>query len=248
MDPGHLDGLVPVLEADPDLAAALDEAEQTQAGRAALAPALHVARGAWHPPKHAEPGHMGFLVLGGLLCRSVSVAGARSVELLAAGDVIRPWVTLGDDAPSDLEAEWTVIEPAILASLDSEFARRVASWPALCGAIMDRLVIRSRWLALDLALSHVRRVDDRLMLLFWQLGRRWGRVSPEGVIIPFNLQHQLLATLIGAQRPSVTTRLGVLRDEGLLVRRADGTWLLPNGTTANVLGDIDLASQALAVA
>ena len=100
----------------------------------------------------------------------------------------------------------------------------------------------------DLALSHVRRVDDRLMLLFWQLGRRWGRVSPEGVIIPFNLQHQLLATLIGAQRPSVTTRLGVLRDEGLLVRRADGTWLLPNGTTANVLGDIDLADPDLAVA
>ena len=72
MDPGHLEHLVPVLEADPDLAAALDEAEQTQAGRAALAPALHVERGVWHPPKHAEPGHMGFLVLGGLLCRSVS--------------------------------------------------------------------------------------------------------------------------------------------------------------------------------
>ena len=170
MDPAHQ--LIPVLEADPDLAAALDEAERIQAGHAALAPALHVECGAWHPPTHAEPGHMGFLVLGGLLCRSVSVAGARSVELLAAGDVIRPWVTLGNDAPSDLDAEWTVIEAAILASLDSEFARRVASWPALCGAIMDRLVIRSRWLALDLALSHVRRVDDRLMLLFWQLGRR----------------------------------------------------------------------------
>ncbi len=246
MDPAHR--LIPVLEADPDLAAALDEAERIQAGHAALAPALHVECGAWHPPTHAEPGHMGFLVLGGLLTRSVSVARGRGVELLAAGDVIRPWVTVGDEAPSDLEAEWTVIEPAAFASLDGEFAQRVARWHAISTAIMDRLTMRARWLALDLALSHVRRLDDRLMLLFWQLGRRWGRVSPDGVIIPFNLQHNLLAALIGAQRPSVTTALGGLRDEGLLVRRADGSWLLPSGRAATVLGNIDFTSPALVVA
>src|SRR2546429_9290894 len=89
-DTRRLDHLIPVLEADPDLAAALDEAERPQAGRAALAPALHVERGAWHPPNQAEPGHMGFLVLGGLLTRSGSVARGRGGELPPAGDAVPP--------------------------------------------------------------------------------------------------------------------------------------------------------------
>ena len=182
---------------------------------------------------------MGLLVLGGLLTRTVAVGGPGGIQLLAAGDVLRPWVTLGEDAPMDLNAEWAVLETATLASLDAAFGRRVARWPTIASAIMDRLVTQTRWLALDLAVAHIRRVDDRLMLVFWQFARRFGRVTPEGVLIPLNLQHQLLATLIGAQRPSVTTRLGVLRNQGLIARRPDGTWLMPNGNGMAVLDTLD---------
>jgi CRP/FNR family transcriptional regulator, cyclic AMP receptor protein len=191
---------------------------------------------------------MGLLILDGVLTREIEVGGRRSVELLAAGDVLRPWVELGDDAPADVAVTWTVMEPASLAVLDAAFGRRVARWPEIACALMDRLVMRNRWLALDLAISHVRRVDDRLMLLFWQLARRWGKVTPDGVVIPLNIQHQLLAGLIGAQRPSVTTRLGVLRERGLIERRRDGTWLLPGHTSALTFEDIDRDVAELAPA
>ena len=173
MDAAHVDR-IRILEADPDLAAALDEGDRIEASHAALAPVLRVECGRWRPPEHVEPGHMGFLVLGGLLTRTVAVGGPGSIQLLAAGDVLRPWVTLGEDAPMDLNAEWAVLETATLASLDAAFGRRVARWPTIASAIMDRLVTQTRWLALDLAVAHIRRVDDRLMLVFWQFARRFG--------------------------------------------------------------------------
>jgi CRP/FNR family transcriptional regulator, cyclic AMP receptor protein len=182
---------------------------------------------------------MGLLVLEGMLTRVIEIRRRRSVELLGRGDVLRPWVLLGEDAPAQVKIEWTVMEPVSLAILDAAFARRVARWPEIGTVLMDRLMMRSRWLALDLAISHVRRLDDRLMLLFWQLARRWGRVTPNGIVIPLALQHQLIADLIGAQRPSVTTRLGVLRDRGLITRRGDGTWLLPRNGDAFPAEDLD---------
>ena len=105
MDAAHVDH-IRILEADPDLAAALDEGDRTQASHAALAPVLRVERGRWRPPEHVEPGHMGLLVLGGLLTRTVAVGGPGSIQLLAAGDVLRPWVTLGEDAPMDQLAQY----------------------------------------------------------------------------------------------------------------------------------------------
>jgi CRP/FNR family cyclic AMP-dependent transcriptional regulator len=240
MDAPLVEGTVHVLEVDPDLAAALPEADLIEANRDAVASVLRLKCGAWSPPDEAEPAHMGLLVLEGLLTHQLVTAGGRSVELLMAGDVLRPWVTLGIDGPAGVHDDWAVMEPATVAILDPAFARRVGRWPEMAGALMDRLATRARWLTLDLAVAHVRRLDDRLMLLFWQLARRWGKVTPDGVVIPLNLQHQLLATLIGAKRPSVTTRLGALRDQGLLARRADGSWLLPGGAGGNVLEGMDL--------
>jgi CRP-like cAMP-binding protein len=69
-------------------------------------------------------------------------------------------------------------------------------------------------------------VDDRLLVVMWFLAERWGRVRPEGVVLPLKLTHQLLAALVGAKRPSVTTALGELTTAGLLERRDDGSWLL----------------------
>jgi hypothetical protein len=90
----------------------------------------------------------------------------------------------------------------------------------------DRLTLRARWLAFALAVSHVRRIDDRLLLLFWHLADRRGRMTGEGVVVPLRLSHQAIATLIGAQRPTVSTALGQLRERGLLERTADDAWLL----------------------
>ena len=44
--------------------------------------------------------------------------------------------------------------------------------------------------------------------------------------IPLTLSHRLLAELIGARRPTVTTAVAKLTKSGEVARRADGTWLL----------------------
>ena len=91
---------------------------------------------------------------------------------------------------------------------------------------MDRLVLRSRLLAFSLAISHVRRVDDRLVLLFWHLADRRGRMTADGIVIPLKLSHSAIAKLVGAQRPTVSTALGQLRDRGVLERDSNDSWLL----------------------
>ena len=215
-----------ILELDPDLAAGLDSAERAEAAAASEAELVRLKPGPWLAPADEEPGHLGLLVVDGLLARRLSLAGRESVELLAAGDLLRPWVLLGPSSSVATKVSWSVLEPASIAVLDTDFARRVSPWPEVAAALMDRLILRARWLAFALAVSHVRRIDDRLMLLFWHLADRRGRVTSNGVVVPLKLSHQAIATLIGAQRPTVSTALGQLRERGLLERTADDSWLL----------------------
>ena len=91
---------------------------------------------------------------------------------------------------------------------------------------MDRAVRRSHWLALQLAIADLRRVEDRLVLFFWHFADRWGRVGPDGVTVPLPVTHEVLAQLVCAQRPTVTSALKRLSDDGTLTRRRDRTWLL----------------------
>ena len=75
-------------------------------------------------------------------------------------------------------------------------------------------------------------------MLFWHLSERWGRVTAEGVRLELPLTHEVLAELVGAQRPTVTTALSRLARRGELVRVAGRSWLLrasspPRGTISH---------------
>ena len=96
------------------------------------------------------------------------------------------------------------------ASPPSRAAGRHCSTSSCAGASM-----RARAAGFLRAVTHLTRVDDRLLVLMWFLAERWGRVRPEGVVVPLKLTHQLLAALVGAKRPSVTTALGELTAAGL---------------------------------
>lgn len=218
--------VVAVLEVDPDLGALMDETRRAEATAGATARVVRLEAGPLSRPDLVEPGLLGLLLLGGLLTRTVTVAGQESVELLAQGDLLRPWFRFGQDTSMSTAVRLEVLEPTDAAVLDGDFSRRVAEWPELPAALMDRLMMRASLLASALAISHVRRVDERLLLLFWQLADRWGRVTADGVVVPLRLTHRTLATLVGAQRPSVSTALGTLRSEGSVERRDDGSWLL----------------------
>jgi CRP/FNR family transcriptional regulator, cyclic AMP receptor protein len=93
-------------------------------------------------------------------------------------------------------------------------------------SLMERAIRRARVTSDALAVAQVPRVEDRLLILFWHLADRFGRVTPDGVVLPLRLSHEMLAALIGAQRPTVTAALAPLVERGLVQRRADRQWLL----------------------
>jgi len=85
--------LISIVDADPDLADLLDDSELERARREALTRVRRLSPGDWDPAGAMEPDkhHRGFLIIEGLLSREVDVLGRTCVELLGAGDVLRPW-------------------------------------------------------------------------------------------------------------------------------------------------------------
>src|SRR5262249_10911978 len=98
-------------------------------------------------------------------------------------------------------------------------------YPELAAKLFDRAVRRSRRLVVNMAIIHQARVDERLHLLFWHFAGRWGRVRSDGVLLPLRLTHSVLADLVAARRPTVTTALSDLPRRGVVENRVDG-WLL----------------------
>lgn len=221
--------IVSVLAHDPDLAADLDDAERRRAAHAVRARSMRLGVGRWDAsrdlPWRPGSGDLGLLVLDGLLVRGLDLHGAACAEVIGSGDVIRPWET-GLQLTLSRSATWDVVAPSQLAVLDRRALAAVGHWPELVARLVDRTIQRSHGLAFHLAVCGLPRVDLRLLAVMWNLADRWGKVTPEGVVLPLPLTHRVLGQLIAVRRPSVTTHLGHLRERGLVVPRSDGGWLL----------------------
>jgi CRP/FNR family transcriptional regulator, cyclic AMP receptor protein len=215
---------VDLLERDSEFARLVNSAEGAQPMDRLWASGLKLRRGPWQPAGEPAGTHLGYLVLDGLLGRRVVVPDrGRSLELLGRGDLFSPWQ---EDSPSFSQVAWTVIEPSWIAALDQAFASQVRQCPELLEALTDRALRRSRRIAVSAAIANTVGVEERLLLLLWQLTELWGRKAPGGAVLPFRLSHQTLADLVGARRPTVTLALRGLTDRGLLERGSGGEWIL----------------------
>lgn len=222
---------VVVLDADPDLAAGLSEDDARAASRRAVAAVIEVEPPGWDTGAvraSARGGWLGLLVIDGLLIRRVTVGKRAACELFGPTDLVRPWDTDGEYAPLSISVDWLVLKHTRLAVLDTAFVLRIAPWPSISSRIVSRVAQRARHLALTAAVTHLPRADSRLLILFWLLAERWGTVGPDGVHVSLPLTHEVLAMLIGAQRPTVTVALQRLTRGGLLLREQADRWLLTN--------------------
>jgi CRP/FNR family transcriptional regulator, cyclic AMP receptor protein len=215
-----------VLEEDADLAEAIALGARPAAIAHCVAGVTVLPRGSWSGEQAGmTPDGIGLLVLGGLLIRRVGIQGGFGAELLGQGDLLRPWQGEGTESSLSRTTGWRVLEPARLAVLDKAAATRFARYPELTGRLVARTLERARNLATTTAIVHHTRVEVRLHMLFWHLADRWGRVRPDGVVLPLRLTHSMLADLVSARRPSVSTGLAELARRGL-VRRVGTGWLL----------------------
>ena len=224
---------VRVAHEDPELFYGLHRSARREAQLQAVAPALRLDPGAWDAcvPGLGDPrDHVGLLIVNGLLIRTTTLGRRTHSEVIGPGDVIRPWEQ-ADEPSTPYETTWMVVESARIAVLNPAFLKWACRWPTVMAAIVGRAMRRSQSLALQLAITDTRRVDERLLLLFWHLADRWGRVRPDGVHVPLRVTHDVLAQLVGAQRPTVTTALQKLIRAGQLDRLSDKTWVLTPAAT-----------------
>jgi CRP/FNR family cyclic AMP-dependent transcriptional regulator len=225
-----------VLDLDPDLADGLGDEDRRRARQAFTGRLRHVAAGRWELP--SEPATLGYLIVDGIVCRETPLVTHRSLELLGAGDVIRPaeepaWPQLGHGVIV------TAITDTEAIALGPAFIRAAAQWPSVLVAIHRRLDAQRARLAMQGLITHLPRAEDRLVMVLWHLASRWGRVTPDGVVVPLRLTHDLLGQLIAARRSTVTLAVRTAERHGRLLRRHDGSWVL---TTAGENAVLELTS------
>jgi CRP-like cAMP-binding protein len=228
LDPRHT---VALLDADPDLAAGVPAEELELARGRAVAGVMELEPPSWDTREvvaRSEAGWLGLFVLDGLLIRRVEVGKRSAAELFGPTDLIRPWDTDGEYDPLPISVDWLVLKRARLAVLDTAFVLRIARWPTITSRLVSRVAQRARYLTLTQAVTHLPRAYVRLLILFWLLAERWGRVGTEGVYVTLPLTHEVLAMLIGAHRPTVTIALQRLTRAGFLIRERSDRWLLTN--------------------
>lgn len=233
-----------VLLADSELAEGVPADQRERAIRDCVARAIRLYPGRWTAPgaEQLRDG-IGLMVIDGLLIRRVGVEERYGAELLGEGDLLRPWQ--GEEEPETLSVTtgWRVLQPTRMAMLDEQFARRIAPYPRIGARLVGRALARARNLAINMAIVHQARVDVRLLMLLWHLASRWGRVNSSGVVLPLRLTHTVLADLVAARRPTVSSAMSDLTRRGL-VESADGGWLLKGEPPGELLA---IAPPRLAV-
>jgi hypothetical protein len=245
--PGRPAESIRLLEIDPELGLRLPPSEIARARVELMARVTRLPCGRWEVlHDDADHSRLGFLMLEGVLARDVILAGTTATELLGEGDVLQPWVPAREDGLVRYHVVWHVVAPVRLAILDESFARSLADWPQVMGALLERAVRRTLQMSIHQALLQLSPVETRLLVLFWHLAERWGRVTPDGIVLRLYMSHELLGQLVGSRRASVTTALRRVGESGLIVRKADGTWLL-RGAPPDELTEVHWQERAAAV-
>lgn len=213
-----------VLLEDSELFEAVPPHARDQAFQDCVAQVLVLPAGDWAADDSPVelPDGIGLLILDGLIIRRTGMDGHFGAELLGGGDLLRPWQKAPDTLTLPLSTSRRVLSPTRVAVLDLAFAARAARYPQISGQLVARTMNRSRNLSVLMAIVHYPRVDTRLHALFWHLSGRWGRVRTDGVLLPLRLTHSVLADLIAARRPTVSSALAELSRRGVLSSSEEG--------------------------
>jgi CRP/FNR family transcriptional regulator, cyclic AMP receptor protein len=238
-----------LLEYDPALGASLRPERRAEAEATARATLVEVDRGERTIAELTDGRECpyGALLIDGLANRTVALDGVVSAQLLGRGDLVRAQADAGETLVATT-TRWSVIEPLAVALLDEDFLLTVRRWPEIVAALFERVAVQEERRAAHRALCQLPRVEDRVHALMWLLAERWGRMTPQGVLLRLRLTHELLGQLVGAKRPTVSLALKELEERGTVHRRADGGWLLEQAWSAEPTTAFDAAAATDGVA
>ncbi len=107
--------------------------------------------------------------------------------------------------------------------------------------LVRRVHQRSQLSSLQAALRKVR-AADRILGILCHLVSRWGRVTDQGLVIPFRLTHSVLADLVAVECRTVSTQLGVLTALGAVRMNQEKQWVVSRAALS-FLGELDVAPE-----
>ncbi|MEA2496527.1 MAG: family transcriptional regulator, cyclic receptor protein [Thermoleophilaceae bacterium] len=204
------------------------------------APVYRVTTGRLPAPPTGPATSLGFLVLKGVLLYEVTVCERTTAELVGPGDLIDPSEPEPVSAlPSSVA--WSVLEQALLADLNPDLWAGAGERGHVADALLARATRRAQLSAVQRSITSHVRVDVRILAYLWHLADRFGVVQPGEVRLDLSLTHAVIARLIGARRPTVTTALQRLIQLGYL--RRDGRAFVLLGDAGSV-AELDGRSPA----
>ena len=214
---------VSLLEAHPEMGRSLTAKERAAATRVRL-PVQSVASG------HVDVGTLlaeakaiGLFVLEGVLVQRLRINDRLTLRLLGPGDLFIPSKQPQTSLPMQIGCIATAATR--LALLDQPALTAARRWPHITAALLGHMAQQTEQIAVQLAIAHLPRIDERLLAIMTLLGDRWGQVTSDGTLIPLALTHETLGGMIGSRRPSVTIALARLAKRGHLLKHDRG-WLL----------------------
>lgn len=199
-----------------------------------LAPVLGVGDGARLPAREIDVGRgmagaqklarLGApsVVMEGVILRTVTLGVRTSAALYGVGDIL----PAAQAEPVPFTAATRALTPARLVAIDDRVTAAIAADPALADALAARVSRHNDLLALLSVLTQLVSIEERLHVLLPHLAERWGTVTSDGVVLPAFLSHTVLAALVGVRRPSLTTAIASLAENGLFNRLPDRRWLV----------------------
>jgi CRP/FNR family transcriptional regulator, cyclic AMP receptor protein len=220
-------GVNRVLDLDPELGSGIVDDEWDTARRGTLGSLVRVPRGPWALPSAGASDRddiFGLIVVEGLLGREMALGEHYIFELLCHGDVLMLHAAEPPRLGSGVKL--TALSEMNLLVLRSSFISAAARWPSLLANLNRRLEAQRQRLAMHGLTAHLPRAEHRVLLALWNLADSCGRVTPDGIVLPLSLTHDVIGHLVASRRPTVTLAMGALEAAGCIRRRSDGCVIL----------------------
>jgi CRP/FNR family transcriptional regulator, cyclic AMP receptor protein len=215
---------VNLLRVWPDIAEGLDPQERGAVEQALVVPLLRARDEDLAAALEASDA-FDFVLVDGTVLKETILTTVSALELLGPGDVLARPVPAHQ---TDLRgvSRYLALGDVSIAALETRFQRVAARWPQVSTFLHGQIAEQAHRASLHLAMLHLPRAEERILALFTELGDRFGRVNPDGILIDLPLSHELIGRLTACRRPTATLALQFLHDRGLLTRVADDSWKL----------------------
>ena len=171
-----------------------------------------------------DQGDSFFIIRSGKVKVSVTGPDGREIilSLLGPGEFFGE-LSLLDGHPRS--ADVTTIEPTELLMIRrSDFVRVIQDYPVIPTHLMVTLASRLRKSDHQVAGLALLGISERISSVLLQLAEEQGRETDEGIVLSKRPTHQVLASMAGTARETVTRVMKRLSDEGYI--RTDGRRLI----------------------